>query len=323
MLKSTLIALSFAASTISFVPAALATTETATATIEPARLKLAEQVVGKLIPPGTYQRLMKDMADQMANGMIEQLMGMNASAIATAAGDKNAATDGKTLGDLAKEKDPKFQERMDITMKVMFEEMGKLMNEMEPIVRTAMSSIYAKKYSAKELTDMNVFFASTSGAAFANNFMSSFTDKEMMQATFGMMPKMMESMPDIMKKVETATAHLPPVPKSEEADAAAVENPFANETGDEPWYDGTNWTTAQRTNVAKLSDAYIRTQDKNNAAYEAYEAAENAAVDAARKRFLANGWKPEPQDKNEGATAGPADGPPAEEGTPGAAARPQ
>jgi hypothetical protein len=43
--------------------------------------------------------------------------------------------------------------------------------------------------------------------------MSTFTDKELMQASFGMMPKIMEAMPAIMKKVEAATAHLPPPPK--------------------------------------------------------------------------------------------------------------
>jgi hypothetical protein len=77
-----------------------------------------------------------------------------------------------------------------------------------------LSSIYAKKYTLAELNDIGAFFATPSGASFAGNFMSTFTDKEMMQASFGMMPKIMEAMPAIMKKVETATAHLPPPPTS-------------------------------------------------------------------------------------------------------------
>ena len=78
-------------------------------------------------------------------------------------------------------------------------EMGDLMSAIEPTVREALAKIYARKYSAKELTDMNAFFATPSGSSFAGNFMSTFTDKEMINASFGMMPKIMEAMPAIMK----------------------------------------------------------------------------------------------------------------------------
>ena len=168
----------------------------------------------KLVPPGTYQRIMKDMMDTMASGIVDQMMGMDPAAMAAMAGGKaDGAVAGKTLEQLATERDPYFRERMDIMMKVMFTEMGAMMVELEPEVRTALSSIYAKKYTLAELNDIGAFFATPSGASFAGNFMSTFTDKEMMQASFGMMPKIMEAMPAIMKKVEAATAHLPPPPK--------------------------------------------------------------------------------------------------------------
>jgi hypothetical protein len=218
MLKSTLLALSL--TTVSVVlgtPAfaqASPTEETATP-VDPARLKAAENVVIKLVPPGTYQRIMKDMMDTMASGFVDQMMGMDPAAMAAmAVGKANGAVASKTLEQLATERDPYFRERMDIVMKVMFTEMGAMMVELEPEVRTALSSIYAKKYTLAELNDIGAFFATPSGASFAGNFMSTFTDKEMMQASFGMMPKIMEAMPAIMKKVETATAHLPPPPTS-------------------------------------------------------------------------------------------------------------
>ena len=208
------------------VAAAIATPATTPAPVDPARLAIAQKTVGKLIPPGTYTRIMKDMMDTMANGLVQQMMGLDASAFATAAGVKDGAEDvkGKTIGELAAAKDPNFKERMDITFKVMFAEMGGLMTEMEPVVRDAMARIYARKYSVKELTDMNTFFGTPSGAAFANNFMATFTDKEMMDASFGMMPKLLEAMPGIMKKVEAATAHLPPIPgvKTQESNEASV-----------------------------------------------------------------------------------------------------
>jgi hypothetical protein len=262
------------------------------APIDPARLAIAQKTVGKLIPPGTYKRMMKDVMDGMANGLIQQMMGMDASALATAGGSKESAdaAKGKTFGELAAEKDPNFKERMDITMKVMFTEMGSLMNDMEPVVRDALSKIYARKYSVKELTDMNAFFATPSGATFAGNFMATFTDKEMIDASFGMMPKVLEAMPDIVKKVEAATAHLPPLPKSadeaaigavaEAADAAA--DPYANETGEEPWYNEYNWTPAQRKKVNALNDIYSAASEKSDATYKAYDAELTKAVNAAR-----------------------------------------
>jgi hypothetical protein len=271
----------------------------AATSIDPARLAIAQKTVGKLIPAGTYKRMMKDMMDGMANGLIQQMMGMDASAMASAMGAKEGAdgVKGKTVGELAAAKDPHFQERMDITMKVMFTEMGSIMNDMEPIVRDALSKIYARKYSVKELTDMNAFFATSSGAAFAGNFMATFTDKEMIDASFGMMPKMMDAMPGIMKKVEAATAHLPPVPKAdtgtaaeaagEMADAAAAD-PYASETGDEPWYSEENWTPAQRKRITALNAKSEAAGEKQTVAYDAYQSEYDKVVAAARDKLKAD-----------------------------------
>lgn len=315
MLKSVALAFALTVSSSAICTPALAQPSPATSTVAPvdsARLKLAEQTVAKLIPPGTYQKIMKDMVNTMAGGIVDQMMGMDAATIAGMAGEGKdsisaKAAEGKTMADIVAEKDPNFKERMDITMKVMFSEMGELMSAMEPTVREAMAKIYARKYTARELTDMNSFFATPSGAAFAGNFMASFTDKEMIDASFGMMPKIMEAMPTIMKKIEAATAHLPPIPKSEEqaaidtaldeAAAAIIEassDVASKETGEEPWYAEDNWLPAMRSKADKLSDAYMKASAKSDAAYSSYDEAQVDAINDARKRFLADGWKPEP-----------------------------
>ena len=276
-----------------------ATTTLVPAPVDSARLAIAQKAVAKLIPPGTYKRVMKDVMDGMANGLIEQMMGMDASSIAAMAGAKDGstiseATKGTTIGELAAQKDPNFKERMDITFKVMFSEMGTLMTEMEPVVRDAMAKIYARKYSVNELNDMNTFFGTPSGSAFANNFMATFTDKEMVNASFGMMPKVLEAMPAIMKKVEAATAHLPPIPKADVGDDMAAmaadadgntANPYANETGDEPWYVEGSWTPAQRKIVTALNNKYNAASDKSTEAFTAYDSEYNKAVDAARAKL--------------------------------------
>jgi hypothetical protein len=281
MLKKAILAIALGTSSLVAVPAAVAAETTAA---DPAQLKLAEQVVAKLVPPGTYEKMMKDMAE---GDILQSIMGMDMETLGKIAGENAAANSelsGKSLMDLAAEKDPNFKERMDITMRVMFAELGKMMGKLEPEVRSAMADIYARKYTNTQLADMNAFFGSPSGSVFASNFLSSFTDKEMMAASMKMVPMMLEALPDIMTKVEAATAHLPPLPKAAEDIAAAT-------VGNEPWFDRENWNAADRKKVEDL-------ETKAGAQFNKYEeiggqmtAAEEAAVEKAKKRYIADGWK--------------------------------
>jgi hypothetical protein len=214
MIRQLALALAFGASTLA-LPLPVLAQAAPIAAVDPVRLKLAEQVANKLIPPGSYQKMMKNVADQMTSAMIEQMMGMDAAIIAKSAGADAKDVEGKSLGELASSADPQFKERMDITMKVMFDEMGKLMSAMEPTARAALAKVYARKYDERQLEDLNAFFATPSGSVFAGDFFATFIDKEMMGAMMGEMPKLLEAMPAIMKKVEEATAHLPPTPKPE------------------------------------------------------------------------------------------------------------
>lgn len=219
MIRNCIFALAAGTATIT-LPAPIFAQEVATeaAPVDPARLTLAQGIAGQLIPPGTYQKIMKDVSEQMASAMIDQMMGMDAATMmGTAGGEAAEGTEGKSVGELAAAADPHFKERMDITMRVMFEEMGKMMNEMEPVARDALAKVYARRYSAQQLTDMKGFFATPSGSVFAADFMATFSDPEMMQAMMGQMPKIIEAMPEMMKKVEAATAHLPPLPKPDAA----------------------------------------------------------------------------------------------------------
>jgi hypothetical protein len=261
--------------------------------------------------------MMKDVADQMAGGMIEQMMGMDAAIIAQSAGADAKDVEGKSLGELASSADPHFKERMDITMKVMFDEMGKLMSAMEPTARAALAKVYARKYDVRQLGDMNAFFATPSGSVFAGDFFATFSDKEMMSSMMSEMPKLLEAMPAIMKKVEAATAHLPPAPKPEGtmetamADPAiAAADPFANETGEEPWHSEDSWTASERKNVSKLGDAFTKASEKSETAFAVYEETRNKAINAARQRLLAGGWTPPAEDSVMAAEDIPADAPP-------------
>jgi hypothetical protein len=60
---------------------------------------------------------------------------------------------------------------------------------------------------------MNAFFATPSGKAFADQYLLLFADPEMMREMSAAAPEMMKAMPAMMKKIEAATAHLPPLKK--------------------------------------------------------------------------------------------------------------
>jgi hypothetical protein len=298
MIRKFVLTLAISASSLTLPLPAIAQPAEATA-VDPARLKLAEQVAAKLIAPGSYQKMMKDMADQMAGGMIEQMMGMDAAIIAKSAGESGKDVEGKSLGDIANEADPHFKERMDIMMKVMFDEMGKLMSAMEPSARAAMAKVYARKYDTRQLTDMNAFFATPSGSAFASDFLATFSDKEMISAMMGEMPKLLEAMPTIMKKVGEATAHLPPAPQTTVATEASAA--FSEET-DAPWNDPENWSAGERKKVEALEAQSAQASEKLDAIDVKLDEARTAAIESSKARYLAEGYKapvPEPSPYDE------------------------
>jgi hypothetical protein len=181
--------------------------------VDPDRLVAARPVVEKLWPLGTYRRMM----DGVINGMMEQVMNqmfeMRAGDFAKAAGASGASADAagdKTLGELATEADPHFRERTSIATDVMMREMIPLVEKLEPGIREALAGVYARKFSAEQLADMNSFFATPSGTAFAGEFMMTFVNPELMGQMQSFVPELMAAMPAITAKVEAATAHLPP-----------------------------------------------------------------------------------------------------------------
>lgn len=190
-----------------------AATPAAQGPVDPARLTAARPVVEKLWPLGTYRRMMDSVMTGMMQQIMNQMFDMRAGDFAKAAGASGADADAvgdKTLGELASEVDPHFRERTSIATDVMMKEMIPLIEKLEPGIREALASVYARKFSAAQLADMNAFFATPSGTAFAGEFMMTFVNPELMGQMQSFVPELMAAMPGITAKVEAATAHLPP-----------------------------------------------------------------------------------------------------------------
>ena len=234
---------------------------------------LADTVADILLPQGIYERMMREQMQQVADAMVGSMLGLDANMLAAMAGPEGSEERAELeaeIGDASFEElmadyDPHFRERMSITMKVMFEEMAPLMSAMEPQIREALSTVYARQYDAQELSDMLAFFRSDSGEAFASNFMTLFFEQEFMDASMAMMPAMMEAMPQIMEKVEKATAHLP-APVSPDASDAPVSNEADGDTaaGDYPTY----WSEAD---IARAEAVWTETEQAYARYDELYE----------------------------------------------------
>lgn len=185
------------------------------APVDPARIALAHQTVDYIWPLGTYERMMHGTLDEMMDAMMGSLFDMPLSAL---------SPDGKgpqgSMRELAEIEDPYFKERLRLATHAIMDEIVPLMNEMEPDIREGLAKAYARKYDARQLGEMNAFFATPTGGAYARDAYLMFMDPEVMTKIQAFMPEMMERMPDLVAKMQEATAKLPPPRRFDELSPA-------------------------------------------------------------------------------------------------------
>ena len=174
------------------------------------RLPLAQKVVAKMLPEGAMAKVMGSMFDGFL-GPITKL--------AEAAGPDLEDHIGYTNDDLelsdeqaseiAAIIDPEWKERQKREMDMMQLAMGKIMTAMEPGMRKGMSEAYAVHFSVKELTDLDAFFATETGAAFAQKSYAMANDPRILSAAMAEFPSMMEEFAAMEADMKAAVADLP------------------------------------------------------------------------------------------------------------------
>ncbi len=182
-------------------------------TADPVRLEISRKVAAQLVPDGIFMKVMSGTMDQFMGGMMDSMMDMPMKELVQSF-VKNP-DDVKDMNDFTLNQvmaiiDPAFKERSQVSMKAMMSEMGGIMSTMEPAMREGMAVAYSNRFSATELTDMQKFFSSASGARFASENMTIMTDPAIMKQMQALLPKVMEAMPAIVKKVGEASDKLPP-----------------------------------------------------------------------------------------------------------------
>jgi hypothetical protein len=212
---------------LSFVALALigATPAAAQAVVTPApvtiatpdaeRMALASRLAGKILPDGIYKKMFSGVFDQMGNGMMNQMMDLPLRDFAAMAGEDGEALKAKmgpgTLKQVMAIIDPNFNERMGAMFKAMEPEFSKLFTKFEPPMREGLSVAYANRFSATQLKELDIFFATPTGSAYASQSMTIFMDPAVMEKMMGVMPEMMKSMPELMKPAMAAMEKFPKI----------------------------------------------------------------------------------------------------------------
>lgn len=182
----------------------------------PARLALSRVTVQGLFPDGTYGEMM----DSMLGGIADRVLDLSEADFG-GKGKEGKPPPRATLREAALKDDPHFEERMAIMERVIGEEMSKIAKIVEPKLREGLARSMARRFDEKQLSDVNAFLDTDSGRAFGKQSMAMWVDADVMRAMVASFPEIITAMPDAMKRIESATAHLPKPKKKDEAKKAA------------------------------------------------------------------------------------------------------
>lgn len=180
--------------------------------IDPARLTLAQQTMGALIPAGSLELMMDNLYGKMFKTIMGEFGGQSDLMLSIQTGvesEQIAKLDEATKGKVADMFDPHRKEREDQITKVIKPLISEVLGDMEPPMREGMSKAYARKFTAAQLTDLNGFLATPTGALYANEWMALQADPEVMVAVVKAIPPLITKFIDRAPELEKDFKDLP------------------------------------------------------------------------------------------------------------------
>lgn len=199
-------------------PGVAAQTETSTtaaapeAPIDPARLAAAKITVDAVFPAGTYARMMNGTMNKMLDSMMDSVSRIPLRDLAGIGGLSEAdlaKMNSTSLQQIMDIYDPAYRQRMQITTHTMMDDMVKLMTSFEPQLREGLAKAYARRFDTAQLAQLNAFFATPTGKAYAADSSLMMMSPDVMDTMTQITPALMKQLPEIIKKTQAATASLP------------------------------------------------------------------------------------------------------------------
>lgn len=232
--------------------------------VPPAQLALAQQTTTALVPPGSLAKMLDNMYGKLFKGILGEVGGMSDLMLSIKTGvdsEKIGALDDKSKAAIADLFDPYRQQREEQVMNVIKPLITEALGDLEGPMRNGMAYAYARKFNAQQLGDMNAFFATPTGKAYADEWMALQADPEVMLAMIKAVPPMINKFMDRGPQIEGKLKDLP-----KEKQLADL-------------------TDAELAKLAKLMKVDVKVlkeqRDQWNTPTEEVDASMDAAVDAA------------------------------------------
>lgn len=189
---------------------------------EEARLPIAQKVVGKLFPEGTYAKMMQESMQPMMQGIMGGIEGNPAITLSQLTGVGVSDLQQLNSADLeaaVQLLDPSASDRSAAMGEISVKMVTDVMKQIEPAYRVGLVRAYATRFTQEELTELDGFFSTKTGGRYAAESFLIYADPQVMAAMNDMMPAMIEMMPKMMEGMAKVSEQFPPARRFSELSA--------------------------------------------------------------------------------------------------------
>ena len=179
---------------------------------DPARIEAGRALAAKTLPVGSYQKVMEKAVPGLTDTVLKQMLNLPVKQLVGLAGippEQVQKLGSATIKQIMAIMDPAYEQRAQIGMRAIFTVMGEVMVQVEPEMREGLAEAYAGRFTAAQLGELNAFFSTPTGSAYAAQQMMIMNDPAVMARMQKIMPLIVQQMPMIATRVQTATASLP------------------------------------------------------------------------------------------------------------------
>ena len=167
---------------------------------DPARLTIARGMVQTTFPDGTYAAAMTGFF----NNMIDRGLTMSEADFADLVPAEKRAKGAKAPSSvpfrtMLAEKEPNFDAKLAAVRAFMGQSIIKLGAVVEPKFREGMARAIARKFDARQMSEINAFIATPTGQAYSREMVGLWFEPDVMHGAMAVFPDMMKMMPDLIK----------------------------------------------------------------------------------------------------------------------------
>lgn len=196
--------------------------------VDPARLLIARTTAGALFSDGTMARMLDRMLSNAPGSYASWVLDMTPGDFMAmvppgtfpATPPKDSPEMHTTFRQMAAKGDPFFDQRFSAIHDAVVAEAARLGPSFEPQLRDGLATSLARRFTASQLTDMNRFFLTESGRAFAEERYLVWLDPAVFKSMMSAMPALIKEFPASAQRVKAAVDRYPWPKKATTPEAA-------------------------------------------------------------------------------------------------------